>query len=338
MSRGPVIFDLDEDRDGAVPDVGDAPPVDDTGAMAERGAMVAAARLAGRQKRTSRLSRWFWALAGAVVTALLSVAAWQFAADLVARVPVLGWIITALLVAFVVVALLLAIREVAAIGRLARLDGIRSEAEAALMAGDLEATRAAAGRVVAFYAHRPELAAGRETVAARLGDMFEPVDVMRLVELEVLESLDRAAVLEVEASARQVAMVTALVPLALADVVAALTNALRMIRRIGEIYGGRSGLVGSWRLTRAVLGHMVATGAVAAADDMIEPILGGSLLSKLSRRFGEGVVNGALTARVGLAAIDVCRPVPFSEGARPSSGRIVKAALTGLFSRGDREG
>ena len=338
MSRGPVIFDLDDTRDGAIPDVGDAPPVDDTGLLAERGAMVAAARLAGRQGRSSRLSKWFWGLLGSVGTALLSGAAWQFAADLVARVPVLGWLMTGLLGAFVLVALLLAIREIAAIGRLARLDGIRSESVTALQAGDLTATRKAAERVVALYGHRPELAAGRDQVAARMGDMFEPSDVMRLVEREVLDPLDRAAVLEVEASARQVAMVTALVPLALADVVAALTNALRMIRRIGEIYGGRSGLVGSWQLTRAVLGHMVATGAVAAADDMIEPILGGSLLSKLSRRFGEGVVNGALTARVGLVAIDVCRPVPFSEGARPSSGRIVKAALTGLFSRGEREG
>jgi uncharacterized protein (DUF697 family) len=57
--------------------------------------------------------------------------------------------------------------------------------------------------------------------------------------------------------------VTALVPLALADVFAALTANLRMIRRVAEIYGGRSGLLGSWRLTRAVFAHLVATGAVA---------------------------------------------------------------------------
>ena len=127
------------------------------------------------------------------------------------------------------------------------------------------------------------------------------------------------------------ATVTALVPLAMADVVAALAANLRMIRRIAEVYGGRSGVLGSWRLTRAVLTHLVATGAVAIGDDMLEPILGGSILGKVSRRFGEGLVNGALTARVGVAAMEVCRPLPFSGRRKPSVRAIVKNALTGLF-------
>ena len=42
-----------------------------------------------------------------------------------------------------------------------------------------------------------------------------------------------------------------------------------------------------------------ATGAVAAGDDLIHTVAGGGVLAKVSRRFGEGVVNGALTARVG---------------------------------------
>ncbi|MEO9630087.1 MAG: YcjF family protein, partial [Sulfitobacter sp.] len=139
---------------------------------------------------------------------------------------------------------------------------------------------------------------------------------------------------EVEAAARQVAAVTALVPLALADVAAALSSNLRMIRRIAEIYGGRSGFFGSWRLTRAVLSHLVATGAVAVGDDLIEPLLGGSIVAKLSRRFGEGLVNGALTARVGVAAIEVCRPLPFAREKRPGVRGIVKRALTGVFGNG----
>jgi putative membrane protein len=64
---------------------------------------------------------------------------------------------------------------------------------------------------------------------------------------------------------------------------------------------------------------------------MLEPILGGGLLGKLSRRFGEGMVNGALTARVGVAAMEGCRPLPFGEGKRPTASTIVRTALTGLF-------
>ncbi len=104
-----------------------------------------------------------------------------------------------------------------------------------------------------------------------------------------------------------------------------------MIRRVAEVYGGRSGTLGSWRLMRAVMTHLVATGAVAVGDDMIGSVLGGNVLARLSRRFGEGVVNGALTARVGVAAMEVCRPMPFGEGRRPSVTGVLRRALTGLF-------
>ena len=73
------------------------------------------------------------------------------------------------------------------------------------------------------------------------------------------------------------------------------------------------------------------TGAVAVGDDLIGSVAGGGVLSKVSRRFGEGVINGALTARVGVAAIEVCRPLPFHQSTRPSVTGLVRRALTGLF-------
>jgi putative membrane protein len=66
---------------------------------------------------------------------------------------------------------------------------------------------------------------------------------------------------------------------------------------------------------------------------MLGSLAGGGVLSKLSRRFGEGLVNGALTARVGVAAMEVCRPMPFTKSRRPSVSGIVKRALTGLFGK-----
>ncbi|MEO0864293.1 MAG: YcjF family protein, partial [Pseudomonadota bacterium] len=182
-----------------------------------------------------------------------------------------------------------------------------------------------------LYAARPEAEWGRKRLAELRGDQLDATGLLALADAELLSPLDQLAEREVEAAARQVATVTALVPLALADVVAALTANLRMIRRIAEVYGGRGGVMGSWRLTRAVMTHLVATGAVAVGDDMLEPLLGGSLLGKVSRRFGEGLVNGALTARVGVAAMEVCRPLPFADSARPRARTLVKQALGGLF-------
>jgi putative membrane protein len=167
-----------------------------------------------------------------------------------------------------------------------------------------------------------------------LPEQFDAADVLALTEDKMLAPLDAAARLEVEAAARKVATVTAFVPMAFADVLAALTLNLGMIRAIAEIYGGRAGTLGSWRLTKIVLSHLVATGAVSVGDDLIGSVAGGGVMSKISRRFGEGIINGALTARVGIAAMEVCRPMPFVIQKRPRVTALLQRALAGLFSSG----
>jgi putative membrane protein len=331
MSNKPVLIDLDDDP---IENVSDAPAVPDIDALALSGqAMQLAARFAAR--KPSRLARWFWGLVASLLTAMLGVAAWDFAASMVTRIPILGWAVVGLLGALVFVLLLVAIREFAAIGRLGRIDKLRRAADEAVANQDLVAAQAVSDRLMALYNGCEETRWGRERLAERRGEQVDASALLELVENELLAPLDAAASREVEAAARQVATVTALVPLALADVAVALASSLRMIRRVGEIYGGRSGFLGSWRLTRAVFSHLLATGAVAVGDDLLEPVLGGSILSKLSRRFGEGLVNGALSARVGVAAMEVCRPLPFTAQSRPSVRGIVKRALTGLFSTKD---
>ena len=51
------------------------------------------------------------------------------------------------------------------------------------------------------------------------------------------------------------------------------------------------------------------------------------IAAKLSQRLGEGVLNGLLTARLGLAAIDVTRPLPFTALPRPALADLAKDLL-----------
>ena len=324
MSKGPVLIELEEASE-VTPAT--APPVQD--AAPQGRAMQNMAALAAR--KPSKLARFFWSALLALVSFAASVAAWDFVTGLIARSPVLGAIAVGLVALFVLALLLIAGREWLALGRLKKIDALRAEADGVLVAGDLRAAQAVQRKVLALYAGRPDLEMARQQVRARAGDVFDADAVLALTETTLLAPLDALARKEVEAAARQVATVTAIVPLALADLVAALTANLRMIRRIAEIYGGRSGTLGSWRLTRAVLTHLVATGAVAVGDDLISSIAGGGVLSKLSRRFGEGVINGALTARVGVAAMDVCRPQPYVSQSPPSVTGLVSRAMAGLF-------
>ncbi len=326
--QGPVLFDLEDDPITS-PDT--APPVPDV-VQAPAAMQQAAALAAGRP---NRLARWFWGLLISIVMFFAGIAAWDFVTSLLARAPILGAIAATLVALFCIVMLAIALRELGAFARLRRVDRIQTGAAQALADHDLKSARAVTTQVTALYHGREDTLWGREAFADRKDDILDADGLLALAETTILAPLDARARLEVEAAARQVATVTAVVPLALADVFTALTANMRMIRRIAEIYGGRSGTLGSWRLTRKVLSHLVATGAVAVGDDLISSVAGGGVLSKVSRRFGEGVINGALTARVGVAAMEVCRPLAFTAQRKPSVTSLVQRSLTGLFGRKD---
>ena len=85
-----------------------------------------------------------------------------------------------------------------------------------------------------LYKGREDTRWGRERLAELRGDQLDAVALLAVAESEVLAPLDLAAQREVEAAARQVATVTALVPIAL-------TNLLRLSRpckRLSRSYRG----------------------------------------------------------------------------------------------------
>ncbi|MDE0969050.1 MAG: TIGR01620 family protein [Octadecabacter sp.] len=323
---GPVLFDLDN-TDNVTPST--APPVPELDIILTPTAMQRVASLAA--KRPNRLVRWFWGLLFSLIGLLISVAAWDFVIGLLYRSPILGWVAVGLTGLFCGVLLLISLREMAAFGQLRRVNRIQTGAAEALINHNLTRALEVTGQITALYQSRDDTRWGREVFADKRSDMFDADALLGLAENTILAPLDARARLEVEAAARQVATITAIVPLALADVLTALTANMRMIRRIAEIYEGRSGTLGTWRLARQVLSHLVTTGAIAVGDDLIGSVVGGGLLSKVSRRFGEGVINGALTARVGVAAMEVCRPLAFAAERKPLVTSLVKQSLKGLF-------
>lgn len=332
---GPVAVEVEAGADLApatAPALPDEAP--DDGERRAGEAMRAALRAGGQG---GGAGWWFLGSALSLGGFLLSLAAWNHVTALLDTHPLLGGIAVALFAAFLLSAGLLALREALGYLRLAGLDRLRTAAAAALAADDLGAARRVVADLGALYRGRAGLSGVTGRLAGSADEVMDAETLIALAERDCLAPLDQAARREIEAAARQVAAVTAIVPLALADVAAALVSNLRMVGRIARIYGGRAGLFGSLRILRAVMVHLVATGAVAVGDDLIHSVAGGGLLSKLSRRFGEGVINGALTARVGVAAMEVCRPLPFRALARPKITNLLSRGLKGLFgAEGDR--
>ncbi|SOB94378.1 YcjF family protein [Rhodobacter maris] len=328
--RKPIVLDLDAPpvSPADVPPVVDVPPPSE---VPQGRAMQIATRLAARPR--SKLTRFFWQATSALVGFLVTIALWRFVDGLFAANPILGWVASLLLGFFVLASLLVTLREVSTFARLDRLDKIQQEVTEAATQDQLKAARAVVSKLQKLYAGRPDMEWSLSRLKERAPEQLDTHTLLLLTETELMAPLDAAARLEVEAAARTVGTITAIVPLALADVATALIANIRMIRRVAEIYGGRAGALGALRLARTVMTHLVATGAVAAGDDLIDTVAGGHVAAKLSRRFGEGIVNGALTARVGIAAMEVCRPMPFSALPRPKVRSLTGRALSGVFSK-----
>jgi len=329
--RGPVIIETELPETGVSPDM--APPVPEADEPAPEGRAMQMITAHAAKKR-SWAGRLFWSALTGLLGLMIGVAFWDFVTGLVVRNQTLGRVALVLAAVAAAMVLLFVLREAAALLRLGRIDRLRSTVDQVWRDPSRDAALGAVENLSAFYAGRPELRWALDTVRAQSGDIFDADALLGLAETQLLAPLDGMARAEIETAVRQVATATALVPLALADVAVALVVNIRMIRRVAGVYGGRAGYFGSLRLLRAVAAHLVATGAVAVGDDMIGSLAGGGVLSKISRRFGEGVVNGALTARVGLAAVEIVRPMPYRSEKRPRVTAIVGSALKGVFASG----
>lgn len=231
--------------------------------------------------------------------------------DLFARTEWLGWL-GAGLAALTAVALLgLVIREIGGLMRLNRIDDLRDRLAAAADGDDAKAATAGLKDLLALYRDRPETAQGRSVLAGHMREVIDGRDLVKLAEQDLLAPLDQEARRIVMNSAKRVSLVTAVSPRALVDLLMVLFENLRIIRRLSTLYGGRPGTLGFIRLAKHIIAHLGVTGGLAAGDSFIQDVLGHGLATRLSARLGEGVINGLLTARIGIATIAVCRPAPF---------------------------
>ena len=265
----------------------------------------------GQTPRRSRGFPWgglFWTALGGLVTLALGLWAVKLVEDLTARVPWLGWIALVLACLAALALVVIAAREILGLLRLATIEKMRTRAGAAIADNDKNAALAVVRDLVALARDKPELVIPEHAGAPQL---------LQIAERELLARRDESARALVARAARRVSVVTAVSPRAAVDLAFVFLSALIMVRRLAEIYGGRPGALGLIKLMRQVIAHLLVTGGLAAGDSLIQQLLGHGVAAKLSARLGEGVLNGLLTARLGLAAIDVVRPLPFMALSRP---------------------
>jgi putative membrane protein len=267
--------------------------------------------------RMSLVARIAWAAGGLLVSLALGLAADALIRDLFARAPWLGWIGLALLAIFVLALLALLVREYLSLRRLRVLDRLRDKAAAVLVSDHRDDGRHVMRELTAIYAGRSELARALEQTGRDADNLFDGADIVRLAERTLIAPLDLRARALTAAAARRVALVTAVSPRALVDIAFVAWESIRLAGMVARLYGARPGLFGSLRLIGAVLSHLAITGGLALTDGAIEQLVGQGLAARISTRLGEGLVNGLMTVRVGIAAIRVVRPLPYETQRAP---------------------
>ena len=274
--------------------------------------------------------RWgavFWAAVGGLILLGLGLSTTRLIEDLFARSEGLGYLGSAFALAAALALVVVVAREAFGLARLATIEKMHLRAAATLLSDDRAESRTIVQDLLKIAHQNPQLARARATLQGHADDIIDGADMIKLAERELMTPLDHEARRLVSAAAQRVSIVTAVSPRALIDVLFVFVASLRLIRQLARLYGGRPGALGMIRLLRHVIAHLAITGGMAASDSLVQQMLGHGIVAKLSQRLGEGVLNGLLTARLGLAAIDVTRPLPFTALPRPALTDLAKDLL-----------
>jgi putative membrane protein len=275
--------------------------------------------------------RWAVRLLVGAAVSLVAVAIGFDTADLIGRAFDIGLapgaVVSLLATGAVVGGLGVIVGEMRSLARLRHIEALRAEAEDLQANGGHGGAEHYAGAVAKLYDGRGDLRGELADLRDHVTDAHDDAEVIRLVDRQVLRTLDRRAYQLVVRGARDTAIGTALSPAALLDAVIVLWRNLVLVREIAALYGARPGYAGGVRLLRRMLANIAVAGVAESGNDLVVEALGSTLAAALSARVGQGMINGLLTARVGVTAMHLCRPLAFDPTNRPSLKRIRRELL-----------
>lgn len=178
-----------------------------------------------------------------------------------------------------------------------------------------------------FYIDKPQFVYLQRCVDT-LPDYSNDREVIAHIDRAFLQPLDKEALRRISSFSLQTGAAVAVSPWASLDMLLSLWRSIKMIDDVAQVYGLRPSLANRYRLLRLVIHQLAFVGASEIVIDQLVDEFGSSTLTSIaSARVGQGLGAGIYTARIGIAAMKVSRPIEFSKDNQPKTKSIIRPMI-----------
>ncbi|MBA6341711.1 TIGR01620 family protein [Colwellia sp. MB02u-10] len=269
---------------------------------------------------TSKKPSWLWRTLGVVFVTLVAVEAVQFFVNGFSQSPIIASLYAILLAGLSLICGRSVWREFAGLRQFKYQQNLKQQAQDIINEeGQVDAT----SLCNKISQRLPvDLAEFDHSSWQQLNlEEYNDVEIMQLYARNVLSQVDQKALKEIAKFSSESVVLVALSPIAIIDMLLMLWRNLRLVNKIAALYGLKLSYWSRVKLIKQVIINMAYAGASELVADLGADLLGAELLGKLSARMAQGLGAGMLTARLGLKAMHLCRPIPFTDDA-PKLGHI----------------
>ncbi|MPW27494.1 TIGR01620 family protein [Agarivorans sp. B2Z047] len=155
-----------------------------------------------------------------------------------------------------------------------------------------------------------------------LSDSHTNKEIVSLYSETVLSPLDNRAKQVISKWSSEAAVLVAISPLALVDMLIIFWRNIKMIEAVAKIYGIELGYLSRIRLIKQVFANMIYAAASEVVADVGSDLLGAELTAKLSAKAAQGIGAGLLTARLGFKTMEQVRPIPWTLNNKPKTQQL----------------
>ncbi|WOG26513.1 TIGR01620 family protein [Endozoicomonas sp. 8E] len=212
------------------------------------------------------------------------------------------------------------------------IDQLQSDAESILKARSCGHARTWLAKLTALYRNKPHQPL-LEKALSTLPDYADDAETLQHLDQQLFRNLDKQAISRISRHSQQTAILVAISPLALLDILLSGWRCLKMLDEICQIYGLRPSLSARVRLLKMTLTQMALAGSTELITDQLADLASSKLISTISSQAATGAGIGFYTARIGILAMELCRPMPFTEGQRPGMGKMAKEIISSIRAR-----